>query len=111
MRYGCGVHQDLAMGAGNVGKESLSLQGSRRHSAVCGHTRAVCSLVHDEERCVAGTGKGDLILDGWVLQEVLRHTNIVWPKEQVSRVSHICGLLENALETETSKAKGEEWGP
>lgn len=29
----------------------------------------------------------------------------------MSKVSHICGLLENVLETETSKAKDEELGP
>lgn len=46
-----------------------------------------------------------LLWMGGCYQEALRHTNTIWPKEQVSRVRHICGLLKNALETEPSKAK------
>lgn len=42
------------------------------------------------------------------LQQVLRDLDTVWSKEQVSKVRHICGLLENAPETEASKAEDEE---
>lgn len=40
MRCGCGMHQDVAM-EGAVGKESLSLQGTRGDSAICGHIRGI----------------------------------------------------------------------
>lgn len=58
-----------------------------------------------------GLEREPLLWMGGCYQEALRHTNTVRPKKQVSRVSYICGILANALETEPSKAKGEEWGP
>jgi hypothetical protein len=88
--------------------------GTRRGSEPCvGIQGASNSLVNNEG--LGRVWKGGPY-SGWVdainnLQQALRHLNTVWPKEQVPRVRHICGLLENAPETETSKERMRCPGP
>lgn len=105
MCRGCGIQQGVAMEkVGGV----YPHRDQERLRALCGHPIPL-SLMGN----LAGSGKGVLTLDGWMLPTIFTgsETPQHWPKEQVSRLRHICGLLENALETETSKTKDEESGP
>lgn len=97
-----------------VGRESLSPHGTRRGTEPCvGIQGPSNSLTMMGRGAWQELGKGSLPWMGGCYQQSSAGTKTTqhWPKEQVSRVSHICGLLENALETETSKAKDEESGP
>lgn len=114
MCCGCGIHQGVAKEEACWEGESIPSWDQERLRTMCQHPRAIQFPDYDGERYLAGTGKkGSLPWMGGCYQQSSAGTETTqhWPKEQVSKVSHICGLLENALETETSKAKDEESGP